>query len=170
MNKETIQSLQEQVEVLAQANKTGTDQMESLVESVSSERDDLRASLQSRETDLRSLQSQLDVRSSEKASLEERLETLAAKCGEMEASVEELQTNVVQKELELAEKERLCESLRESQSRLDADAVSQVRQQYDREVGNLTQLVSEREESLRQVQYSASRADECTSSKGRHHI
>lgn len=153
VNKETIQSLQEQVEVLAQANKTGTDQMESLVQAVSNERDDLRTTLQSRETDLRSLQSQLDVRSNEKASLEQRIETLAAKCGEMEAYVEELQTNVNRKELELAEKERMCESLRESQSRLDADAVSQVREQYDREVKNLTQLISEREENLRQVQY-----------------
>ena len=150
VNKETIQSLQEQVETLSRANKTGTDQMEALVASISSERDALRNALQSKENEMQALQSELHILSSEKSSLEHRLETLAAKCGELEASVENLQTSAVKRELELAEKDRLYESLRASQ--VDTDPTSQVREQYEREIADLNQLVSGNEKRLQLLQ------------------
>jgi chromosome segregation ATPase len=158
VNKGTIQSLQEQVEALSQANSQGTEQMETIVKSLTEQRDTLRNTLQSNDDRRNALMSELDASLSEKKTLQDRMESLTAKCRKLEATVEGLQSTAVKHELELAEKERRCKSLQD-QVTTNRTSPKKIREEYEREVSELKQLVKEREETLLQLQ-SRERAQE----------
>ena len=153
VNKETIQSLQDQVEALSQANKQGADEMETLVESITNERDALQRAVQSRDEKIETLSSQLQISLDEKNSLQDKMNLLVQTCEDLETSIDNLQSNALKHELELAEKERTLESLKTAQDKTQALSSTEAREKHARELDELKKDLLEKEEAIQSLHF-----------------